>query len=261
VLYEALAHGLGGSPLLLAAYAMGLLAVPITGFYTIRMLALTFHGEPRTEVARDPHGVRWNVTGPLVVLGVLAAVAGFVNMVPVKKLTGAKVDYLHQYLDAGEAAGEPFAALSAHHYGDVLHEVGYAAATPLGEAGTVLASAALSLGLAVLGAGMAWRLYGVSRPARHAEGLPGYDVIANNYYQDEYQVWLAEGLTLPLARAADLFDRGVVDGAVNGASSVSLFLGRRMRRLQTGVVTDYAALVALGFLTLLLAIAAVGGWL
>ncbi|PSQ42574.1 NADH-quinone oxidoreductase subunit L, partial [Halobacteriales archaeon SW_7_68_16] len=91
VLYEALVHGLAGSPLLLVAYALGLVAVFFTGFYTFRMVYLTFGGDPRSEAARDPHPVGWSIKGPLVVLGVLAAGTGFVNMVPVAKLAGAKI--------------------------------------------------------------------------------------------------------------------------------------------------------------------------
>lgn len=84
ILYEALVHGLN-DPLLLGGYLMGLLAVPVTAFYTFRMVFLTFHGEPRSETARDPEPVRWNVKGPLTVLGTLAVVTGFINMVPVQE--------------------------------------------------------------------------------------------------------------------------------------------------------------------------------
>jgi len=91
VLFDTLVHALGGSPLLFGAYAMALGAVFLTGFYTIRMVLLTFHGEPRSDTAEDPHGVRWNVKLPLAALGVLAAVAGALNLVPVEKLTGRRV--------------------------------------------------------------------------------------------------------------------------------------------------------------------------
>jgi NADH-quinone oxidoreductase subunit L len=265
VLYEALVHGLGTvgtqGTLLLVAYAFGLVAVFFTGLYTFRMVFLTFHGEPRTETAEDPHGVRWNVKGPLVVLGSLAAVAGFVNMVPVKKLTGAKIDYLHQWL-----AG-PLEATSVHHYTDgaesLLHEGAHYSAGTLagGEVGTVLLSAGVSLGLALAGSLVAYRLYAVPEPIEHTDKLGGMkDVLYNNYYQDEFQVFLAERVTLPLAKAADRFDQGVVDGVVNGSSSVSLFAGRRVRRIQTGVVTNYALLLTIGFLVLLVAFAVTGGW-
>jgi NADH-quinone oxidoreductase subunit L len=253
VLYETLIHGLGGSPVLLVAYALGLLAVPITAFYTFRMVLLTFHGEPRTGTAENPHGVGWNVKLPLVVLGTLAVVTGLINMVPVEKLLGVGgIDYLHQWLDGG------FGSLTAHHYGDLSP---YSSEFIAGEATTVAIGVAASLGLALLGAGAAVALYRGPDPEEHTAKLGGArDLLAHNYYQDEYQVWLAEGLTLPVARAADTFDGGIVDGVVNGVSSVSLFSGGRIRRIQTGVVTNYAALLTLGLVALLVLVGALGGW-
>ena len=253
VLYETLIHGLGGSPILLAAYAMGLVAVFFTGFYTFRMVFLTFHGEPRTETARDPHGVRWNVKAPLVVLGTLAVVAGVVNMVPIEKLLGiGGIDFLHQWLDGG------FESLTAHHYGDVLP---YSSSYIGGEAATVAIGAAVSLGLALAGAGLAFKLYNVPEPVEHTDRLGNAKTLLyNNYYQDEYQVWLAEEVVRPIARVADKFDQGVVDGVVNGVSSVSLVAGSRMRRVQTGVVSNYAVLLTLGLTALLVVFGLMGGW-
>ncbi|NHN40134.1 NADH-quinone oxidoreductase subunit L [Halorubellus sp. JP-L1] len=269
VLYEALVHGLGTAgtqgTLLLVAYGFGLLAVFFTGFYTFRMVFLTFHGEPRTDTAKNPHGVRWNVKGPLVVLGTLAAVAGFVNMVPVKKLLGgAEIDFLHKWLVGPDSLASQ---TSVYHYADaddsLLHEGAHYTSGVLagGEIGTVLISAAVSLGLALAGSLLAYRLYAVDDPVEHTDKLGGAkDVLFNNYYQDEFQVFLAERVTMPLAKAADTFDQGVIDGAVNGTSSVSLFSGRRIRRVQTGVVTNYALLLTLGFLVLLVTMAVAGGW-
>jgi len=266
VLYEALVHGLGTAgtqgTLLLVAYAFGLLAVVFTGFYTFRMVFLTFHGEPRSDTAKDPHGVRWNVKGPLVVLGALAATAGLVNMVPVNKLLdGAGIDFLHKWLGGPESLE---AQTSVHHYADVLlHDAaGYSAGTLAGgEVGTVLLSAGVSLALALFGSLLAYRLYAVPEPVEHTAKLgAAKDVLYNNYYQDEFQVFLAERVTMPLAKAADRFDQGVVDGVVNGVSSVSLFSGRRVKRVQTGLVTNYALLLTLGFLVLVVVMAVTGGW-
>jgi NADH-quinone oxidoreductase subunit L len=251
VLYEALIHGLGSQPLLLAAYAMGLLGVPITAFYTFRMVFLTFHGEPRSQTARNPHDVRWNIKAPLVVLGVLAVAAGFLNMSPVAALTGLHVEYLHQWLVG------PLEATSLEYYETLLEEFAGYTASGLGP----LVPALVSLALALAGAGLAHRLYGVARPKEHTDRLgSAKNVIVNNYYQDEYQVWLAETVTAGTARAADTFDQGIIDGIVNGVSSVSLFSGSRVRRLQTGVVTNYVALLSLGLLALLLAFAITEGW-
>ncbi|QLG27562.1 NADH-quinone oxidoreductase subunit L [Halorarum halophilum] len=257
ILYEALAHGLGGAPLLYVGYAMGLLAVPVTAFYTFRMVALTFHGEPRTGVAESPEPVGWNVKAPLVVLGILAATVGFVNMVPVQTVVGGHIDFLHQWLDGG------FEGLTAHHYEDLTHDYAHYTAGTLGsEVVTVLGGAVVSLALALLGAGLAYSLYAVPEPEEHTAKLGSLQgVLYNNYYQDEYQVFLAERVVAPLSRAADTFDQGVVDGSVNAVSSVSLFSGSRVRRIQTGIVGNYAALITLGLTALLIAFGIFGGWL
>ncbi|PSQ19660.1 NADH-quinone oxidoreductase subunit L [Halobacteriales archaeon QS_8_69_26] len=266
VLFEALVHGLGASPFLLAAYAMGLLAVPVTAFYTFRMVSLTFHGEARTEAAEDPHGVRWNVKFPLVVLGVLATVAGFLNMVPVVKLLGAShlgpipLEALHDWLAHG------IEGVNAEHYTladeSLTHEfAGYTAGYVGSELVTTLLSAGLSLGLAVVGAIAGYRLYDAPDPTEHTDRLGSMKtVLYDNYYQDEYQVWLAEGVTAPLAQLANRFDQGVVDGVVDGVSSVSLLSGSRVRRIQTGVVSNYAALITAGLIVLLIAVGVLGGW-
>ena len=246
VLYEALVHGLGSSPLLLVGYAFGLVAVFFTGFYTFRMVLLTFHGEPRTETAADPEPVPWTIKGPLAVLGLLALTSGFVNMVPLN------VELLHSWLDGPEAL-----LTNVHHYDALLHDVAGIRAAEL----TPFLPAALSLGLALAGVGTAWRLYAVDEPEPHTDRLgSAKELLANNYYQDEYQVWLARGVTMPVARLSDAFDQLVVDGAVNGARSVSLLSGDQIRRIQSGVVSNYAALITTGLVVLLLFFAFVGGW-
>jgi len=257
ILYDALIVGIE-QPVFLLAYAMALLAVFFTGFYTFRMVFLTFHGEPRSDAVRDPHPVGLSIKLPLVVLGVLAVVAGVANLAPVAKLTGLEITFLEGWLEGGIGEASYLA-----YSGTVFEgaEAVYATGVIGTESTTVLVAAGVSLLLAFSGAGAAWRLYGVPEPVRHTEALGGaYRLLRANYYQDEYQVWLASGFTLPLARAADRFDQGVIDGVVNGVSSVSLFGSGRLKRLQTGIVTNYAALLVLGFLALLVALGVHGGW-
>jgi NADH-quinone oxidoreductase subunit L len=250
VLYEALVHGLT-DPLLLVAYLMGLIAVFFTGFYTFRMVLLTFHGEPRTHTARNPHTLGWNVKFPLVVLGILATVIGLTNMTPVAEATGLEIEFLHTWLEHG------IEGLNSEHYGELLETVaGYSAA----ELSPLLA-AALSLALALGGAGLAYSLYSGDRPDRHTDRLgDARTLLMNNYYQDEYQVWIAETFGTGVARLSDRFDQSIVDGAVNGVSSVSLFSGGRIRRIQTGIVSNYATLLTLGLVALLLVVGLTGGW-
>ncbi|MFC3956923.1 NADH-quinone oxidoreductase subunit L [Halovivax cerinus] len=255
VLYDALVVGLD-QPLILAAYAMALLAVFFTGFYTIRMVRLTFHGEPRSEAAESPHSIGLPAKIPLAVLGVLALVGGAMNLKPIEELAGLDVAFLERWLD-GQGVGS-VDGVTYHAYSETVQ---YGHEYVGGPEGTVVLSAVLSLGLALGGAALAWTLYGGAEPRRHTERLGSLRDLADaNYYQDEYQVWLARGLTLPLARATDRFDQTAIDGVVDSVSSVSRYGGDRLRRLQTGQVTDYAALVILGVLVLLVVLGINGGW-
>ncbi len=253
VLYDALLIGLE-NPIFLGAYAMALLAVFFTGFYTFRMVLLTFHGEPRSDHAENAHALGWNVKFPLVVLGVLAAVAGFINMKPVEDLTGAEILYLEYWLDGEYGAVE---GLTYGAYNTLVADVSGLGAADIGP----LLPGVIALAVAVAGVALAWVLYNDPEPEEHTARLGAVrDLWYNNYYQDEAQVWLARNVTLPLSRRADTFDQGVIDGVVNGVGSVSLTGGDRLRRIQTGLVTNYAALIALGLVVLLVAFAVVGGW-
>ncbi|MCU4925005.1 NADH-quinone oxidoreductase subunit L [Halobacteria archaeon AArc-dxtr1] len=254
ILYDALIVGLN-EPVIMAAYAMGLLAVFFTGFYTFRMVFLTFHGKPRTEAAKNPHSLGWSIKAPLVTLGVLALVAGVANLAPVAKLANLDITFLEYWLD-----GE-YGAIEGLTYGAYTELLGYETSYIGGEQLTVLIAAGLSLALAFSGAGLAWKLYNVPEPERHTERLGGAsDLLRSNYYQDEVQVWLARSVTVPVARAADRFDQTVVDGVVNGVSTASLRGSRSISRLQTGLVTNYAALLIAGFLALLVVVGLYGGW-
>jgi NADH-quinone oxidoreductase subunit L len=253
VLYETLIHGLGstGGTLLLLGYAFGLLAVVFTAFYTFRMVFLTFHGDARSDTAEDPEPVRWNVKVPLAVLGVFATILGVINLGAIKNFIGESNLFLHEWLFHG-AEG-----LNGEHYEELLHDFAGYTAADLGPIGP----GAVSLALALVGVGLAYRLYGGADPDPHMTKLGSVrTLLMNNYYLDEFQVWLATGVTAPIARAADTFDQSIIDGVVNGVSSVSLFSGDRLRRIQTGVVTNYAALLTLALTLLVLVFAFAGGW-
>jgi NADH-quinone oxidoreductase subunit L len=47
-----------------------------------------------------------------------------------------------------------------------------------------------------------------------------------------------------------VFDKGVLDGAVNGVGKIALFTGSRVRRLQTGYIRNYALGLAAGVVVL-----------
>jgi NADH-quinone oxidoreductase subunit L len=53
-----------------------------------------------------------------------------------------------------------------------------------------------------------------------------------------------------VARAADFFDRFVIDGTVKGFERSFRSMSDGMRRMQTGLVSDYAAYVVAGVIAL-----------
>ena len=82
----------------------------------------------------------------------------------------------------------------------------------------------------------------------------------NNYYQDDYQLMIANITQNKFANIANIFDEKYVDGLVNKLSSISLSISNAIRKIQTGVVTNYALLLSLGLLLILLIFAIWGGW-
>jgi NADH-quinone oxidoreductase subunit L len=138
-----------------------------------------------------------------------------------------------------------------------------------------LALMALSVGLAALGIWLAYRVY-VRKPEiseRLARSWAGpHRVLSNKYYVDElYGATVVRG-TLGSARGLWTFDGQVVDGAVNGSGAftrltswVSHMIDKYVvdglvnlvgwlcgegsfvfRRLQTGLIQNYALLMLFG---------------
>ncbi|MDY6764076.1 MAG: NADH-quinone oxidoreductase subunit L [Halobacteria archaeon] len=232
-------------PLLWIPFVLGLIAVFFTGFYTFRMVALTFHGEPRSDYAEHAsekpdigaRETRYSVLLPLVVLGILATFVGFVNAVPLG------IHQLEHFLHA-----EELVAIAAENAGYV-------------ESFTVsYLVTGVSLALALVGAFLGFTWYRESPRRRKEEWGTVARVVEKKYYMDHFQVWLAEGVTLRFSNMLNEFDLDVVDGIVNLVSVVSLGSGDSMRRIQSGIVSHYAAIITFGVAVLLLIIGLVGGW-
>ncbi len=210
----------------------------LTAFYMGRALFLAFEGEYRGH--GHPEESPPVMTGPLVVLAVLAAVAGLVGA----PFVGA----FSRWLEGAGAEAHPV------------------------EPGVL----ALSVGVAVLGLLAAWRVYGRGAPARDPTLSLGFltRVLVNKYYLDDlYLKGIVRPVQYPVARAVywtnqrildgavngaailarvfsrflyDTVDQLGVDGAVNGAGRLVGGLGRALRALQWGRVQRYAAAALAG---------------
>jgi NADH-quinone oxidoreductase subunit L len=239
ILAAAFARG-GELPIYYVFYAMGVLAALLTAFYMARLMAMTFLGENRTGEAerRHLHDAPWIMTAPLVVLGVLSAVGGALNL---PHLVGGHAA-LERWL---EPVMEPGLRLT----GLVM---------PSGSTEYFLVGAAVAIGALGLVLGFRVTLGRPSPPARQAPADTGLGLVLNRkYYVDELYdaaivrpiAWLSRSV---LWRGVD---QRLIDGlAVNGSAWLSRLAGGGLRLMQTGQVGVYVVLFLVGALWILRAV-------
>jgi NADH-quinone oxidoreductase subunit L len=236
ILAAAFARG-ESNPAYYVFYAMGVLAALLTAFYMARLMTMTFLGENRTgERERSHlHEAPWIMTGPLVVLGVLSALGGFLNLPP--------------FLGGGAALEhwiEPVTAPAAAIFRLEM---------PHGSTEFFLVGAAVLVGAAGLLAGWKATLRRPTLPAAEAPAETGLArVLYRKYYVDEIYDALVVRPIVWLSRFVlwKGVDQGVVDGAaVNGTAKLSRGLGWVGSRLQTGQVGVYVVLFLVGALWIL----------
>ncbi|MGW2628120.1 NADH-quinone oxidoreductase subunit L [Streptomyces chattanoogensis] len=186
-----------------------LLGAAITAFYMTRVMLMTFFGEKRWDPdVTHPHESPKVMTIPMIVLAVGSVFAGglfSVNETFVKWL-------------------EPVTSFEHGH-------------SPIG-ATTVTAATMVVL---VLGAGLAWAMYGRRPvPATAPRGSLLTRAARRDLLQDDFNhVVLVRGGE-HLTRTLVYLDHSLVDGAVNGTAASMGGLSGRLRKLQSGFVRSYA---------------------
>jgi NADH-quinone oxidoreductase subunit L len=210
-----------------AIFVLGLIGAALTAFYMWRLVFLTFFGASRVdhEVAHHVHESPAVMTVPLMILAVLAAVAGVWGW-PFHD--GAMISrFLGPVLGGGEGEGEH------------------------GPAWLLMAGSVL---VAFGGIAVAWRMYIQGRADLSKIGVPQnavHRVLLNKYYVDELYDGVFVQPIVRMARWCAGFDLGVIDGAVNGVAALVMGAAARLRRLQTGFVMNYALTMLIGVVALL----------
>ena len=239
ILAAAFARG-ADTPAYYVFYGMGVVAALLTAFYMARLMAMTFLGENRTgEKERGHlHEAPWIMTGPLVVLGVLSAVGGALNLPAFAGGSHA----LDHWLEPVTEGAKRFVDVSMPH----------------GSAELFLVGAAVAIGALGLWLGFRATLGRPPRTAHEAPADTGLGLVLNRkYYVDELYDAVIVRPTVWLSRTVLWrgVDQGVVDGAaVNGTAKLSQGLGWLGSRLQTGQVGLYVVLFLVGALWVLRAV-------
>jgi len=198
-----------------------------------------FGDEPAPlHLEHDPHEGSRVMLISIGVLAVLSVVVGFIE------LPFTKLEFLGDWLDP------VFAGVSQPHPTSFLGGLGLSL---------------LAIVVAVAGISYAWVLYHRGLEHRAVDPLeqrlgPIGRFFGHAWYYDEGITALVGG---PLRRAAswlaDVFDMKIIDGAVNGVAWLFREAAGGLRKVQTGLVRQYALGIALGSVLLLLWVLARAG--
>jgi len=231
ILWKAVSSPFGGFWLWFAGAAVA----GLTAFYTFRLIFMTFHGRSRVskEVARHIHESPKIMTIPLSVLAVLAIVGGYIG--------------IPHIFNKFEHFLEP--VFTQYVHGEIFESTHDLPSLELGFMG-------ISILIAFLGIGFAYIFY-VARPnladdvAEKVRGV--YRFFSNKWYVDEAYDTL---IVHPIKLISDLvlwrwIDIKIIDGFVN---QIARFTGKGsniLRRVETGVIQNYALSIVFGVVVLI----------
>lgn len=240
ILWQAFANPLHGD-LNIILWATGAIAAGFTAFYMFRLVFMTFFGECRIkEKAKSHlHESPLVITFPLMVLGLLAIVGGYVGIPKlIGDVLGGIPNYLEHYLEPVFKGSHDFMAQQLTH-GAAHHSH----AVEWGLMG-------LSVVIALVGISIAFFLYVISPsiPAKFTAAFPAlHRAVYNKWYIDELYDFLFVNPCKAIGNALwKGFDVVVVDGVVNGVATIVKGFGGALRNIQTGYVHNYALTMTLG---------------
>ncbi|SEM01723.1 NADH dehydrogenase subunit L [bacterium A37T11] len=229
---EILAHAFVQNKVL---WVLGFIGALFTAFYMFRMLFLTFFGEFRgsKEQAHHLHESPGSMTFPLIVLAILAAFGGLLN-IPAALGGG---EWLAHYL-------EPVFAASTAKTGE-FHL----------EHGTEYALMAASGIAAIIMAIWAYGTYVSKKTVPVADGAERSLLSRLSYhkfYIDEiYDALIVRPLNKLSVFLYKVIDRAGIDGLVNGLGRTAEESGKGIRLLQSGNVGFYIFMMVVGVIALL----------
>ncbi|MCB1140897.1 MAG: NADH-quinone oxidoreductase subunit L [Leptospiraceae bacterium] len=217
-------------------WVLGVAGAMTTAFYMFRLVFLTFYGEERIDhhVKEHLHESPFSITFPLVVLAIGAAVAGWLQ-IPHLFFGGVHIldDFFAPIFDKSDVVTKAWGIVKHPH--EMSHSLEW----------TLMI---LSVAVAVTGIVIARTIFigkkSVPPADKDFKGLP--KLIYAKYYVDEiFEAYIIQPLVM-ISEALAEWDKKFIDGTVVGVGRLFLNLSEGFRKLQTGVVGDYALFIVLG---------------
>jgi NADH-quinone oxidoreductase subunit L len=222
-------------------WVIGIMGAFTTAFYMFRLVFLTFYGEERIDhhTKEHLHESPFSITFPLVVLAVGAATTGLLQ---IPHIFGGGVhlldDYFSPIFDQGKNVVTAWGIVKHPH--EMTHSMEW----------TLLI---ISVFVALAGIFLSRSIFiGKKAVPPNDEGFSGLPkVIYNKYYIDEiFDAYIIQPLIMISDALAD-WDKKFIDGAVVGIGKLFLTISDLTRKMQTGVVGDYALYIVLGSFAIL----------
>jgi NADH-quinone oxidoreductase subunit L len=216
-------------------WVAGAVGAGLTAFYMTRLMALTFWGTSRVDKHVHPHESGSLMTIPLIVLGILSVIGGWVGIPHViSEVVGNVPNYWEHWLEPvlaklPEAAGEGHAAHSAAEEWALM--------------GVSVSIAALSALTAVY-----MYLKNKDAPKKFVESIaPVYKAVHNKYFVDEFY---GKTVINPLVNGSRQLwyyvDVNVIDKATYKITDLVRGGGSFVRSIQNGNMQQYALYVIAG---------------
>lgn len=213
-----------------ALWLIGAVTAVCTAFYMTRLMALTFWGESRFGHDVHPHESPPAMVIPLVILGILSLVGGWIGVPHVigEVLPGHPGNVFHHWLEPVIAKVE-----SGH-----------------GSAAMEWALMGISVSLAGIAAWFAYDSYVIhrQRPEGIAKALgPVYESVSHKYFVDEFYFARLINPLIEVSKGLWLYvDVNVIDKATYVAGDLVSGLASFVKTLQSGKTQSYALYMALG---------------
>ncbi len=213
-----------------AIFGIAVITAFLTAFYVFRLISLTFYGNPRYDESHvHPHESPASMTIPLIILAVLSVVGGFIG---IPHIIGPNI--LEHFLEPVFASA--WNILPEHHIVEST-EIGLIAFSVLVAAIAIFVSVKMFSG------------------GQRLDAFSGgfYNLLKEKYKVDEiYDIIIVRPLRWLTEIFYKIFDVKIIDGAVNGVASFFMNLSIDWRKIQTGVVQDYALFSVAGILCIIL---------
>ncbi len=213
-------------------WLIGAITALLTAFYMFRLVYLTFYGKERFGHDKHPHESPSVMTIPLIVLGILSAIGGFIGIPAI--FSGEGGNKFENWLEPIFSNAQAKLVIYGTH--SHFEEIILMLVTVVGAIASIFYARYLYLQKTEL-------------PLQFSKKFKGiYTALWNKYFVDEiYDAAVVNPIKLGSEKILwNIADNKIIDGLVNGTASAIGFMSSKIRKVQTGVAQIYAVVMILG---------------